>query len=49
MRIKTFPLQFTEDYLNQIREIAAKNGFTIKDFIQSSITEKIERLKEASK
>ena len=45
MRIKTFPLQFTEDYLNEIREIAAKNGFTIKDFIQSAITEKIERLK----
>lgn len=49
MKIKTFPLQFTEDYLNQIREIAAKNGFTIKDFIQSAIAEKIERLKEASK
>lgn len=49
MKIKTFPLQFTEDYLSEIREIATSNGLTIKEFIQSAIREKIERLKEARK
>lgn len=49
MRIKTFPLQFTEEYLNEIRETAAGNGTTIKEFILSAISEKMERSKEVRK
>lgn len=45
MRIKTFPLQFTEEYLGKIRDLARDNGMTIKEFILSAIAEKAERLK----
>lgn len=43
MRIKTFPLQFTEEYLEEIRQSAKDNGQSIKDFILSAISEKMER------
>lgn len=43
MKIKTFPLQFTEDYLDKIRKAAADMDMTIKDFILSAIAEKMER------
>ena len=42
MRIKTFPLQFTEDYLDKIRQAAANEGTTMKEFILSAIAEKME-------
>jgi len=41
MKIKTFPLQFTERDLSEIREAAACQGMTIKDFILSAIREKM--------
>lgn len=43
MKIKTFPLQFTEDNLDKIREAANKLDMTMKDFILKAIQEKIER------
>lgn len=43
MKIKTFPLQFTEEDLKKIRDVAASMGMTMKDFIHSAIREKIER------
>ena len=49
MRIKTFPLQFTEDYLERIRQVATDNKMTIKEFIQSAIADKIERSEESGK
>lgn len=45
MRIKTFPIQFTDEYLDEIRCLARDNGMTIKDFILSAINEKVQRLK----
>ena len=43
MKIKTFPLQFTDDYLDKIRKAAADRDMSIKDFILSAIAEKMER------
>jgi len=37
MKIKTYPLQFTEDKLNSIGEEAKKRNMTIKDFILLAI------------
>lgn len=45
MKIKTYPLQFTEEYLKQIKEIAKSKGMTIKDFILKSIEKEIEKEK----
>ena len=42
MKIKTYPLQFTEEELDKIRLIAAKNGMTIKEFMLTAIKEKME-------
>ena len=44
MKIKTYPLQFTEEYLKHIEEVAKEQGKTIKDFILEAIKEKIEKL-----
>ena len=33
MKIKTYPLQFTEDYLKLIKEKAKEKGMSIKEFI----------------
>ena len=41
MKIKTYPLQFTEEYLAIIKEVALKNNMTIKEFILNAIEEKI--------
>ena len=46
MKIKTFPLQFTEDYLVKIRKIAADNGISMKELILSAIEEKMEKLEK---
>lgn len=43
MKIKTFPLQFTEDNLDKIREAAKKLDMTMKEFILQAIQEKIDR------
>lgn len=43
MKIKTFPLQFTEEYLDVIRKAANENGKTIKDFILDAIQDKIKK------
>lgn len=41
MKIKTYPLQFTEEYLTIIKEKALENNMTIKEFILKAIEEKI--------
>lgn len=41
MKIKTYPLQFTEEYLIIIKEKALENNMTIKEFILNAIEEKI--------
>lgn len=46
MKIKTFPLQFTEKYLNEIRKVANDNGMSIKELMLTAIEEKVKRLKE---
>ena len=43
MKIKTFPIQFTEDHLDKIRKSAADLNMIIKDFILSAIEEKMKR------
>ena len=42
MKIKTYPLQFTEEELNRIRTKSESLGMTIKDFILTAIKEKME-------
>lgn len=42
MKIKTYPLQFTESELNKIRVKAESLGMTIKDFMLAAIKEKME-------
>lgn len=46
MKIKTFPLQFTDEHLDRIRKAANDNGMSIKELILSAIEEKMERLKK---
>lgn len=48
MKIKTFPLQFTEKYLNEIRKVANDNGMSIKELMLTAIEEKLEKLKRRS-
>lgn len=45
-KIKTFPLQFTEDRLDEIRKAAADAGVSIKDFILSAISDKMAQLEK---
>lgn len=45
MKIKTFPLHFTEEYLEMIKDIAKESGQSVKDFILNAIAEKINRCK----
>jgi len=40
MKIKTYPLQFTEKELNEIKKSAAKVGMSMKDFMLEAIREK---------
>jgi len=41
IKIKTYPIQFTEDRLEAIKLQATKQGMTIKDFILVAIQEKM--------
>ena len=43
MKIKTYPLQFTKEYLKHIEEIAKKQNKTIKDFMLEAIRKEIEK------
>lgn len=43
MKVKTYPLQFTEDYLKMIGNVAKMQNMTIKEFILKAIEEKIKR------
>ena len=43
MKIKTYPLQFTEEYLKEIKEKAKENNMSIKEFILNAIQEKLEK------
>ena len=45
MKIKTYPLQFTEEYLKEIKIKAKENNMSIKEFILNAIQEKIEKEK----
>lgn len=45
MKIKTFPLQFTEEYLDMLKRVAAERNTTIKQFILTAIEEKLKRSK----
>lgn len=45
MKIKTYPLQFTEEYLKEIETKAHENNMTIKDFILKAIEEKMKEEK----
>lgn len=49
MKIKTFPLQFTEEYLNEIRKVANDNGMSMKELMLLAIEEKVARLKDVMK
>lgn len=44
MKIKTFPLQFTEDKLDKIGNVADKLNMSKKDFILEAIDEKMEEV-----
>ena len=43
MKIKTYPLQFTEEYLKEIETKAKEKNMSIKEFILNAIQEKIEK------
>lgn len=45
MKIKTYPLQFTEEYLKEIKEKAKEKNMSIKEFILNAIQEKLEKEK----
>ena len=45
MKIKTYPLQFKEEYLKEIKEKAKENNMSIKEFILNAIKEKLEKEK----
>lgn len=43
MKIKTYPLHFTEDYLEKIREKAKALDMSIKEYILQAIAEKMRK------
>ena len=45
MKKKTYPLQFTEEYLREIEKKAKENNMSIKEFILNAIQEKLEKEK----
>ena len=45
MKIKTYPLQFTEEYLKEIKEKSKEKKMSIKEFILNAIQEKLEKEK----
>ena len=42
LKIKTFPLQFTEEYLNKVRQKAEEENKTIKQFIMDLIQKEMD-------
>ena len=45
MKIKTYPLQFTEEYLKEIETKANEKNMSIKEFMLNAIQEKLEKEK----
>ena len=45
MKIKTYPLQFTEEYLKEIEKKAKENNMSIKEFILNAIANKMKKEK----
>ena len=45
MKIKTYPLQFTEEYLKESETKAKGKNMRIKEFILNAIQEKLEKEK----
>ena len=43
MKIKTYPLQFTEEYLRDIEEKAKENNMSIKEFILNAIANEMKK------
>ena len=43
MKIKTYPLQFTEEHLNEIKEKARESHLSIKEFMLLAIEEKMNK------
>lgn len=43
MKIKTYPLQFTEEYLKEIEEKAKENNMSIKEFILNAIANEMKK------
>ena len=46
MKIKTYPLQFVEDKLQAIKDIANERNQSIKEFIHDAIDKEVENAKE---
>lgn len=42
-KIKTYPLQFTEEKLEEIKRIASEKGMNIKAFMLEAIEEKMNK------
>lgn len=45
MKIKTYPLQFTEEYLKEIEIKAKENNMSIKEFILNAIANEMKKKK----
>lgn len=45
MKIKTYPLQFTEEYLKRIETKAKENNMSIKEFILNAIANEMKKEK----
>ena len=45
MKIKTYPLQFTEEYLREIETKEKKNNMSIKEFILNAIANEMKKEK----
>ena len=45
MKIKTYPIQFTEEYLKEIKEKAKENNMSIKEFILNAIANEMKKEK----
>ena len=43
MKIKTYPLQFTGEYLKEIKEKAKENNMSIKEFILNAIANEMKK------
>ena len=46
MKIKTYPLQFTEKYLKEIETKAKENNMSIKEFILNAIANEMKKEKK---